>query len=137
MKSVLKTTALIAVALATAYVTPAQSSEPVVSVSKLQEYCEASARTDTAVATNDRSHLKSTDDVASMICVGYILGTLDSLLDEGSSYHMVSNLRAGQAANIFLKYLQEHPEINREKSGRSILILSWVSAGYIAAKGRQ
>jgi hypothetical protein len=111
------------------------SRKPVISVSQLQEHCEASARTDAAAATNDRSHLKDTDLTESMVCVGYILGTMDSLLDDSSAYDIVGALHAGQAANIFLKYLQEHPEINRDKSARSVLISSWVSAGYIAVKG--
>lgn len=111
------------------------SSKPIISVSQLQEHCEASARTDAAHETNDASHLKATDNQASMVCIGYILGTMDSLLDDGSSYHFLDTLHAGQAADIFLKYLHEHPEINREKSGRSVLISSWASAGYIAVKG--
>jgi hypothetical protein len=122
-------------ALMLAGVSSAQTSKPsVVSVSQLQEHCEANARTDTATATNDRSHLKGTDEMASMVCVGYILGTMDSLLDESSPYYITGTLHAGQAANIFLKYLQEHPEINRVKSARSVLISAWASAGFVAAK---
>jgi hypothetical protein len=70
-----------------------------------------------------------------MVCVGYILGTMDSLLDDSGTYYIIGALHAGQAANIFLKYLHEHPEIDREKSARSVLISSWASAGYIAVKG--
>ena len=128
-----KVAAFALVALMLAGVSSAQvSNQPVISVSQLQEHCEANARTDVAKATNDSSHLKSTDDVASIICVGYILGTMDSLLDNCSSYHVLGVFHAGQAADIFLKYLHEHPEINRDGSARSVLISSWIRAGYVA-----
>jgi hypothetical protein len=114
------------------------------SVAQLQEECQANTRLATADATNDRSHLKETDWASGAACLGYVLGTIDAILAGGifvnskdgktvySHYFVLESVTAGQGYAVFLKYLQNHPEANVQKSARSVLMLSWIDAKLIS-----
>jgi hypothetical protein len=114
------------------------------SVAQLQEQCQANTRLAAADATNDRSHLKETDWAAGAACLGYVLGTIDAILAGGifvnskdgktvySHYYVPDSITGGQGCSVFLKYLQNHPEANVQKSARSVLIQSWIDAKLIA-----
>jgi hypothetical protein len=116
------------------------SSKFAVSASALRDQCQATVRMQIAHDTNDHSHVKDLDPLDSSACLGYVLGTIDAILAGGVFvksadgktsayiYRFTASIHAGQAEEVFMKYLQDHPETEMQVSARSVLILSWLNA---------
>jgi hypothetical protein len=84
----------------------------------LQESCQASDRIDTAVAANDSSHLKATDEMGAGFCLRFIEGWEQTInLMAASEAHanltwfsFPNGFNAAQGKRVFLQYVADHPE---------------------------
>src|SRR5579863_7864330 len=102
-------------ALGAAFCVPALASNK---AQTLQESCQANDRVDAAVAANDSSHLKPTDEVASGFCLGFIMAwaqTIDGMGTLGDNadltfFYFPDDFNFQQGKTAFLRYVGEHPE---------------------------